>query len=194
MRTLSIALALSFLPLAAQAAPAERAQALIEAFKAVKRAPEGGTLSEKDRAANQEAFKRLDDFFDFDAFTDACIGPNASKLDAAQLKEVKARLVDLLRRSGYLSGGSVIGRAELTPGAPVDRAGATWVPVKVRLPAEDLSTEVSFIFGKSGKVIDLALDGDELTKDYQNQIGRIIAKGGPADLLKRLADRQKKLD
>lgn len=182
-------------PLVARAdAAGDKTHKLIEAFKAVKTAPEGGKLSDADKAANEKAFKAIDAFFDYDAFVAGCLGANAAKLDAAQQKEFKERMVDLTRRTGYPNGGKFFSAGEVKEGKSSEKNGQTWVPVTVRLVKEDITTEVGFIYGKDMKIVDLAIDGDVLTKDYQNQIGRVLGKGGPADLLKRLADKQKKMD
>lgn len=188
--------ALALIPLGARAADGagDKAHKLIEAFKSVKAAPTGGKLSDAEKAANEKAFKAIDAFFDYDAFTSSCLGPNAAKLEAPQQKEFKERMVDLVRRTGYPNGGEFFSAGVVTEGKAVEKNGATWVPVKIFLKKEDITTEIGFVYGKDLKVIDLAIDGDVLTKDYQNQIGRVLGKGGPADLLKRLADKQKKLD
>jgi len=186
------ALAALFMPLTARAeSPLDRTHKLIDTFKAVKTAPEGGKLSAADEAANAKTFTALDGFFDFPAFTSDCLGPSASKLSAAQTKEFRERLVSILRKRGYANGGSVFNEGVIKEGKPADRAGATAVPLKISFPKQDVSLDVEFVWNKGGKVVDLVLDGDSLTKDYRNQIAKIIAKGGAADLLKRLADKQK---
>ena len=54
--------------------------------------------------------------------------------------------------------------------------------------------EVAFVWNRAGKIVDLVLDGDSLSKDTRNQIGHIVAKGGSEDLLRRLAEKQKDAD
>jgi phospholipid transport system substrate-binding protein len=169
----------------------DRTHKLIDTFKTVKTAPEGGKLSAADDAANAKTFITLDGFFDFVTFSNDCLGPSASKLSPAQTKEFKERLVSILRKRGYANGGSVFNEGVIKEGKPADRAGATAVPLKISFPKQDVSLDVEFVWNKAGKVVDLVLDGDSLTKDYRNQIAKIISKGGPEDLLKRLADKQK---
>jgi len=172
-------------------APLDRTRKLIATFKTVKTAPEGGTLSAEDNAANAKVFTALDGFFDFPTFATDCLGPSASKLSPAQTKQFKENLVSLLRKRGYPNGGSVFNEGVVKEGKPVDRLGATAVPLKLSFPKQDITMDVEFVWSKVGKIIDLVLDGDSLSKDYRNQVGRIIAKSGPEDLLKRVADKQK---
>ena len=54
--------------------------------------------------------------------------------------------------------------------------------------------EVAFVWSKGGRVVDLVIDDDSLTMDFSNQVGSIVKKRGPEDLLKRLAEKQKALD
>jgi ABC-type transporter MlaC component len=196
---LTLGLALVSLLLGGEAwaeSPADRTHKLIETFKAVKAPPEkgDGKLSAADEAANAKTFAALDSFFDFATFTAACLGPAAGKLSAAQAKEVKERLVHILRKRGYTNGGSVFNEGVIKEGKPVEREGGTAVPLAVSFPKQDISMDVEFVWSKSGKIVDLLLDGDSLTKDTRNQIGRIVAKDGAADLLRRLAEKQKDAD
>lgn len=171
--------------------PLDRTRKLIVTFKTVKAAPEGGKLSAADEAANAKVFTTLDGFFDFPTFATDCLGPSASKLSPAQAKDFKERLIDILRKRGYPNGGGVFNDGVVKEGKPADRGGATAVPLKISFPKQDITMDVEFVWNKAGKIVDLVLDGDSLAKDYRNQVGRIIAKSGPEDLLKRVADKQK---
>jgi ABC-type transporter MlaC component len=176
--------------------PVDRTHKLIETFRAVKSPPQGGDgkLSPADQAANSKVFTALDGFFDFPTFTADCLGPAAGKLTVAQAKEAKERLVHILRKRGYSNGGSVFNEGVIKEGKPVDRGGAIAVPLEVSFPKQDISMNVEFVWNKAGKIIDLVLDGDSLTKDTRNQIARIVAKDGAADLLRRLTEKQKDAD
>jgi len=165
----------------------DRTGRLIDAFKAVRVAAEGGKLGEAEVKANDAAFAALDGFFDYEAFTTACIGPSAAKLSPPQQADVKKRLRDLFRKKGYPAGGGFFAKGTATLGAIAQKDGLATVPVKVHIAKEDLTTELVFAFSKDGKVVDLGIDGDWLARDYQNQIAKVIAKGGPDELLKRLA-------
>lgn len=191
-RLVFAALILLFVAATARAeAPLDRTRKLIATFKTVKAAPEGGTLSAEEDAANAKVFTALDGFFDFPTFSSDCLGPSASKLSPAQTKQFKDNLVSILRKRGYPNGGSVFNEGVVKEGKPVDRAGTTAVPLKVSFPKQDITMDVEFVWSKAGKIVDLILDGDSLAKDYRNQVGRILAKSGPEDLLKRVADKQK---
>jgi ABC-type transporter MlaC component len=192
--TQSVLIGLMLLLVASNAraeAPLDRTRKLIATFKTVKSAPEGGTLSAEDNAANTKVFTALDGFFDFPTFSSDCLGASAAKLSPAQTKEFKDNLVSILRKRGYPNGGSVFNEGVVKEGKPVDRGGATAVPLKVSFPKQDITMDVEFVWNKGGKIVDLVLDGDSLAKDYRNQVGRILAKSGPEDLLKRVADKQK---
>ena len=170
--------------------PSDRTRQLIETFKSLRAAPEGGKLSPADAAANKKTSDALDGFFDFETFTAACLGPSAAKLSGAQQKEFKGRLVDLLRRRGYPNGGSVFREGVLSFAKPVDEGGRTQVPLTISFPKQDLTMDVAFIWSKR-RLVDLVLDGDSLVKDYSNQVSRLVAKGGPEELLRRLAEKQR---
>jgi len=174
--------------------PVERTHKLIETFKSVKAPPEGGKLSAADEAANAKVFTALDSFFDFATFSADCLGPAAGKLSAPQAREAKERLIHILRRRGYPNGGAVFNDGSIKEGKPVERGEGTAVPLTVSFPKQDLSMEVAFVWNRAGKIVDLVLDGDSLSNDTRNQIGRIVAKGGSEDLLHRLTEKQKDAD
>ncbi len=178
-------------PIAARAQPAvDKTRKLIATFKSMKAAKDGEKLSPADIAANAKLHPTLDGFFDFPTFTTECLGASASKLTAPQIKEFRALLIDILRARGYRNGGSIFNEGKVTEGKPIDRDGRTAMPIKIQFPKQDLVMDVEFVY-QGAKIVDLVFDGDSLTKDYRNQVSRIIAKGGAADLLKRIADKQK---
>jgi ABC-type transporter MlaC component len=197
MKTIVITTAFALLAVAraAHADPAtDRTHKLIETFKTVKAPPEGGKLTADDEAANAKTFALLDTFFDFATFGADCLGPSASKLSPAQAKEFKDRLMQILRRRGYPNGGSVFREGVVTEGKVGERGGAIAVPLKVSFPKQDVSMDVEFVWNKAGKIVDLVLDGDSLSKDTRNQVGRIVAKSGADDLLHRVAAKQKEVE
>jgi ABC-type transporter MlaC component len=197
MKTTAIATAFALLAVAGAAyadPPADRTHKLIETFKTVKAAPEGGKLTPADEAANAKTFAALDAFFDFTTFGTDCLGPSAGKLSPAQAKDFKERLMQILRRRGYPNGGSVFREGVVKEGKPAERGGAIAVPLAISFPKQDVSMEVQFIWNKAGKIVDLVLDGDSLSKDTRNQVGRIVAKGGADDLLRRVIAKQKEVE
>jgi ABC-type transporter MlaC component len=197
MKTTAVATAIALLALAVPARaepPSDRTHKLIETFKAVKAPPEGGKLTADDEAANAKTFAALDGFFDFAAFGADCLGPSAGKLSAAQAKEFKDALMQILRRRGYRNGGAAFREGVVTESKPAERGGTIVVPVKVAFPKQDIAMDVAFVWNKAGKIVDLILDGDSLSKDTRNQVGRIVAKNGADDLLRRVAEKQKEAE
>jgi ABC-type transporter MlaC component len=198
LRTLPLAAAALLLQLAgpvrADSAPAQTKR-LIDTFKKVKSAPEGGKLAAADQAANKKTFTALDGFFDYPNFATDCMGPAAAKLSAPQQKEFKERLIAILRGRGYPNGGKFFNTGVLKelPAKGGEAEGKATVTYSINFPKEDVSTELAFVW-KGGKVVDLVLDGDSLAKDYRNQVGRIVAKSGAEDLLRRLAEKQKEIE
>ncbi len=102
--------------------------------------------------------------------------------------------MQILRRRGYPHGGAVFRDGVVKEGAPAERGAATAVPLKVSFPKQDISMDVEFVWNKAGKIVDLVLDGDSLSKDTRNQVGRIVAKNGADDLLRRVAAKQKEVE
>ncbi len=179
---------------AARADATDRAKKLIAAFKAVKTAPEGKTLSAADKKANLTAYKNLDGFFAYDQFGDACLGPARTTLAAKVSKDLKDRLVDILRRRGYANAGSLFNDGLLTHGAPKQSNGQTITPVAMKFPKQDLSMNLDFVWGKGDKVVDLIIDDDSLVADLSNQIGRVLKKSGADELGKKLQAKQAELE
>jgi ABC-type transporter MlaC component len=194
MKTTAIASALAMLVLVRVVRadpPSERTHKLIETFKTVKAPPEGGKLTADEEAANVKAFAALDAFFDFASFGADCLGPSATKLSPAQAKEFKERLMQILRHRGYPNGGSVFREGVVKEGKPAERGGTVAVPLRVSFPKQDIAMDVEFVWSKAGKIVDLILDGDSLSKDTRNQVGRIVAKNGADDLMRRVTEKQK---
>jgi len=197
MKTTMLAAALALLALAgsSRADPlADRTHKLIETFKAVKAPPEGGKLSADEEAANAKTFAALDAFFDFATFGAECLGPSAGKMSVPQAKEFKEHLMQILRRRGYRNGGAAFREGVITESKPAERGSAIAVPIKVSFPKQDVAMDVEFVWSKAGKIVDLVLDGDSLAKDTRNQVGRIVAKNGADDLLRRVAEKQKEAE
>lgn len=194
--TVTVAALLLQLARPAQAEPAPvQTKRLIDTFKKVKTAPEGGKLAAADHTANKKTFAALDAFFDYPGFATDCMGPAAAKLSAPQQKEFKDRLIAILRGRGYPNGGKFFNTGVLkeVPAKGGEAEGRTTVTYSINFPKEDVTTELAFVW-KAGKVVDLVLDGDSLAKDYRNQVGRIVTKSGPEDLLRRLAEKQKEIE
>jgi len=157
----------------------ERTRLVVEALRAV---PAGASMG-------SSAFAQVDAFFDFDAFAADCLGASASKFKPAERAEFQRRMAAIVRGAGYLSGGVSLRSADITYQEPRSRKGGTLVNISVRFPNEDAGATFGFLWGPNGRVVDLELDGVSLAADTRNQVARIVAKGGPAELLRRLDQR-----
>jgi phospholipid transport system substrate-binding protein len=181
-------------PTWAAAPAAERTESLIATFKKVK---SGEKLSPADKKANEQLFGEIDKFMDFEAFTSRPIEPRASKFSAKQKAEFTSKFRDLVRAIAYPDSGGFFRDARMKIGAPVEKGGASAVPIDASIPKQDLKTKLEFFWEqKDGtlKLVDVAFDGDSLIKDYQNQFARIIDKEGVAGLLKKLDEKKAELD
>jgi ABC-type transporter MlaC component len=178
----------------AEADAKARTEALINAFKKVKVAKEGQTLTEAERKANEAAFVALDGFMDFDRLTTEVIAPHKDKLTPEQLTQFHQLFKELVRMIAYPKSGSAFNDAQYTFAPPTKRADGGWdVAMTITWPAEDLTVEVAFHWAEASgalRLYDVSFDGDSLIRDYQNQFGRIIEKEGAAGLMKKLETRK----
>ena len=55
---------------------------------------------------------------------------------------------------------------------------------------ENLSRQMKQALEEADYVVDVAFDGAPLTKEYQNQLGRVIDKDGVAVLLRKVEKRR----
>lgn len=180
-------------PATAQKADArQRTLDLIEALKAVKVAPEEGSLSKSDRAANKTAFTKLDGYFDFNRLVETPIKRHRSKFSKTDYDKFLSRFRALIRLISYPQAGSFLRTAEVQVQKATQKKNQAVVPMAVEVPEEDLEMEVTFHWapaGKSWKLVDVAFDGASLLKDYENQFGRIIAKDGVSGLMGKIDKR-----
>jgi phospholipid transport system substrate-binding protein len=181
-------------PTYAASPAADRTEAFIAAFKKVK-SSEKPTAA--DRKANEQAFAEIDRFMDFEALTEKPIQPRAAKFTAKQKTEFSSKFRDLIRAIAYPDSGRFFRDAKLKVGEPVEKDGATVVPIDARVPKDDLRTKLELYWAKKDgglRLVDVAFDGDSLIQDYQNQFARIIDKDGVAGLLKKLDEKKAELD
>jgi ABC-type transporter MlaC component len=175
-----------------------RTQALIDAFKQVRKAEEGKTLTAQDKQANLATFTLLDTFFDYDRITSDAIAPHKASLSAEQVQRYKKVFRELIRLVAYPDSGSFLKRAQITVNPPENNGATSTVAINAKVPAEDIETKVTFFWTKTGglwRVTDVSFDGASLIKDYQNQFGRILNKDKAAGFMslleKRLTKEQK---
>ena len=169
-----------------------RTKELIEAFKAVKVAKEGTTLTATEQAANQAAFHRLDPFFAFDVMTLDTLLPHQDKLTIAERDDIAAIFREVLRYSSYFQTGAFLREAKYTLTQGVNQGDRFTVEMKAHVPKEDYDTTVVFFWENKHdalRVVDVSFDGVSLVTDYKNQFGRILDKEGPGGLKKKLETR-----
>lgn len=192
--TLMTLTAVLLLPHAAHAAPATptpegQTRALVQAFLAVKTATEAEPLDAVARKANAAAFARLDGFFAWDSLAQAPFAKHRDALSEAQLARLQSAFRDTVRWVAYPDSGDFFRKARWR----VDKVAGNDVTLYASLPAEDVETRVTFHWRKVGdalRIVDVSFDGASLVLDYANQFGRIIAKHGADDLVRRLEERR----
>ncbi len=196
MRMLSLlALGLTTLGLASPASAADpltRTDELVRAFRAVKSAPEGKTLTSAEKQANSAAFTALDAFFDYDRLTGDSIAAHKDKFKPDELARFSTGFRELIRLVAYPKSGSFFEDAKTKLKLGKRRGKAADVEMHARLEKEDFETTVTFSWEESGgalRLVDVSFEGGSLVKDYANQFGRIIGKDGVAGLLKKLESR-----
>jgi ABC-type transporter MlaC component len=201
MRTLLLVAALLASPAAvstarAAAAPGtERTQELIAALMKVK--SEGAKPVKQQKALHDRAFAELDEFFDFGTITSKPIEPLGGKITPAEAAMFKSKFQDLIRQVAYSSAGSFLRKAKYNLQPETRKGDALAVPVKLRADDEDLDVNLEFRWEErrgSLRVVDVLFDGDSLIKDYQNQVGKIVAKSGVPGLFKALDERRAELE
>jgi len=181
-------------PAAARAETAPPVKELIATFKKVTAPAEGAKMTEADRKANAPVYKKLDGFFAFEAFGDSCLGAARSKLSDKQAVEYRNRLIDIMRRQGYANAGTLFKDGELKYEPVRNQDGKTVTPLKLHFAKQDIDMVIEFVWDKSNRIVDLIMDDDSLSKDFGNQIGRVLKNGGVEALGKKLADKQAELD
>lgn len=171
------------------AGPEAQTHALVQAFMAVTTATEAKPLDAASRAANAEAFARLDGFFAWDTLAKAPFTPHQDKLSEAQLARLRAAFRETVRWVAYPDSGDFFRKARWK----VEGTSGTDVTLHASLPEEDVETRVTFHWRRQGdalRIVDVSFDGASLVLDYANQFGRIIAKNGADDLVRRLEERR----
>ena len=176
----------------AKEGPLDRTRGLISAFKSVRTAPGGGSLSLADKEANSKAYKRIDRFFGWDRLLGDLVAPHRDKFSEEQLERYKKVFKQLIRMIAYPDSGEFFRKAKYSLKKPTISEKKASVDMFGELAEEDLEITVTFHwfdFGTTWRIVDVSFDGASLVKDYQNQFGRIIDKEGTQGLLKRMEDR-----
>ena len=193
-------LALSLLPTLAFAGAlgdegSKRTQAFIDNLMAVK-SSDTAPLSKSDVDANQKVFTELDGFFDWEYLMNEPVKTRADKFTPAEMSDFTKKFKEVLRLAAYPDSGSFFRKARYKVGAGKEDAEGK-VTVGIDAKREDLETRVDLHFRKVGdalRLYDVSFDGDSLVKDYQNQMVRIIDKGGAKDLISKIDKRKTELE
>src|SRR4051812_16048288 len=134
----------------AKDAPEARTQQLLETFKKVKEAPEGATLSEADKAANEATYKELDGFFDYDRLATEPIAPNKKAFSGAQLTAFHKTFQDLIRVVAYPRSGAFLRQAQIALKKGKAQGKRAELMLHATLPEKDVETDVGFSWEDQG--------------------------------------------
>ena len=176
-------------------APVARTEALIVALKKVAPLPQAPT--DADLATREQQFAELDTYFDLDTLVTDALAPRAAALTPAELTRLRQSFRAVLRKAAYGMSGDAFRKGQLAIEPLAAKSGGQPVRVKVSVPAEDTDHAIDFVWRPVGgtlKVVDVRLEGDSLVKDYQNQVARLIDKGGAAALQMALDKKQAAVD
>ncbi len=172
----------------------KRTEAFIGLLMKVKQS-DAGPLPKADQEANAKIFTELDGFFDWDHLINEPIKPRVDKFNPAQKEEFQKKFKEVIRLVAYPDSGSFFRKAKWTITAP--KAEGEKVTVGIDAKKDDLETHVDLHFKTMGgalKMYDVSFDGDSLVKDYQNQMVRILDKGGPPELIGKIDKRKNDLE
>ncbi len=173
----------------------KRTEGFINGLLAVK-STDKGSLSKEDKDANLKTFAELDGFFDWDYLMTEPVKPRADKFSPAEKDEFNKKFKEVLRLAAYPDSGSFFRTAKYKVNNGVETAPDK-VTVSIDAKKGDIETKVDIHFKKAGdtlKLYDVSFDGDSLVKDYQNQMVRIIDKGGAKDLIAKIDKRKADLE
>ena len=173
----------------------KRTEGFIERLMAVKQADKG-PLPKPDQEANQKVFAELDAFFDWDHLMSEPIKPRLDKFSPAEKDEFMRKFREVLRLVAYPDSGSFFRTAKYKVQLGKEN-GPDKVTVGIDAKKGDIETRVDIHYKKAGdtlKLYDVSFYGDSLVKDYQNQMVRIIDKGGAKDLIAKIDKRKAELE
>lgn len=144
------------------------------------------------KPGDEQSYKRIDQYINYDAITSETIAPHRTKFSDAQAKEFKSNLTTLIRLVAYPQSGTFYKEAKYKYGEPKIQGNKAIVVQATYLPSEDLDMEIQYQWEKfngNWMITDIGFDGDSMVKDYQNQFGRIISKDKVVGLLKKVNDK-----
>lgn len=136
-------------------------------------------------------FAGLDQYFDYDALSAAPFKSHQKTLKAADLTKLKATFKALLIHLTHQSG-QQLAHGGATISAARAKGSDCLVDFEVSGNDDDMSSTVTLTWQKRARgwqVVDVAFDGASMTKDYENQFGRILKKDGAGALDAKLKER-----
>lgn len=172
----------------------KRTEAFINLLLKVK-SSDAGPLSKADQDANQKVFLELDTYFDWDYLLNEPIAPRVAKFSKPEREEFTKKFKEVIRLVAYPDSGGFFRKAKykLTPPKEDGDKAVSGIDAK----KDDMETHVDLHYKKTAeglKLYDVSFDGDSLVKDYQNQIVRILDKGGPKELIAKVDKRKAELE
>jgi len=173
----------------------KRTEGFIDRLLAVK-AIDKGPLPKADLEANAKVFAELDGFFDWDYLMSEPVKPRIDKFSPTEKDEFTKKFREVLRLAAYPDSGSFFRTAKYKVNLGKETAPDR-VTVSIDAKKGDIETQVDIHYKKMGdtlKLYDVSFDGDSLVKDYQNQMVRIIDKGGAKDLIAKIDKRKAELE
>lgn len=159
--------------------PLEQTKAFVDAMKNVK-------------TEGEKSYSVIDRFINYDQLTQETIKPHIKSFNDAQIALFKPLLEDLIRLISYPQSGDFYTDSSYTYQSPIIDKNKAYVGMELIFEKEDLEMELGYFwrkFGDEWQLVDLSFDEDSLVKDYQNQFGRLIAKDGVDNLIKKLQDK-----
>ncbi len=170
----------------------KRTEELFSAFRGVRQ----GELTDAEKAEQDALWKKLDGFFLWDQIASDALGEHRAALSEEQQQRYADLFQKLLRRSTYSRMGDWLGDAatELLPGAEGAEGGGLplWVQVKVQWASGREPVTIGFLWcaaEKAERICGVTVNGDSVVKDYEAQIGRMLADLGPQGFLEKLQAR-----
>lgn len=176
----------------AQSDPLLRTQQLLKAFEQVKVVSDDQSLSHLDKISNQEAFKTLDHFFNYEKLVNNTIDPFKKTFKSHQLNQYRITFKKLIRLIAYQRSSMFLHHAMLTVKTPVLSGKKADVEIVAKSSEQDSQTNIIFHWLKEKDkwmIVDVSLDGTSVVKDYQNQFARILKKEGVDGFIKKLVSR-----
>lgn len=169
--------------------PTTTVQRLVESVRSFK--PETAPLSAQERTANTKAQKVSEETIAVSDLAKRVLGPQWSKLSAAEQKDFTKLLAQLLQKIAYPKSAEFFGELQIDyTGEKFNGTGAI-VETKVSHPKEgqvSIDYELHQINGK-WMINDVLLDSISLVTNVQSQIQQVISKESYQGLLKRMREK-----